>query len=678
MSPRFLFAVLLSIPAAAAGTFVPAESLRFDAAPVEIAEDCRTAKARAESALAGIANLPATARTFENTPWALDRVGWELADQTASDTFLKYVSVSSATRFAANECETLLGQFGVETYAREDLYRALKEYDAKRGVLNDEDARLLEKELLDFRRSGLDLPKATRDEVSSIRKKLVDLEAQFGRNLNEVKDYALFTKAQLAGLPEDYVSRLLREGGKYKVTLDYPDYFPFMDNATDPGARRTLEALFNNRGASLNLPLLKEVLALRLKAARLLGYPTHAAFILEQRMAKDPRTVAAFLSRLRGRLQPLAREELVVLASLKRAMEGPSSDGIIHAWDWRFYDNLLKKTKHGLDSQLIREYFPADLVTEQMLGVYQRLLGVKFTPVSGAASWHPDAKLYAVSDPGAKEPFAYFYMDLFPREGKYKHAAAFDLIKGRRLPDGTYRKPVSSIVANFDKPTTNRPSLLTHDEVETFFHEFGHIMHQILTRARHGRFSGSSTARDFVEAPSQMLENWVWDPTVLQSLSGHYKDRDKKLPEDLLERMIAAKLANTGLTNLRQLHFGSVDQLYHGIPPADTTKAYARLMKDIFLIPMSEGVHPEASFGHLMGYDAGYYGYMWSKVFAEDMFSRFKTEGVLNPAAGRRYRAEILERGSAREESDSLRAFLGREPNEEAFLESIGLKASAR
>ncbi|MDD5301698.1 MAG: Zn-dependent oligopeptidase [Elusimicrobia bacterium] len=674
MKHALLLLVLSSAASAASVPFLPASTLRYEPTAVELMEDCRSAKKRAESALEGVASMPAGSRTFDNTPWALDRIGSDLSDNTASDTFLKYVSVSSSVRDAGNECETLLGQFSVDMYSREDLYRALKEYAAKGEALTGESKRLVDKELLDFKRSGLELPKDKRQEVTDLRKKLVELEATFGKNINEYKDFALFDKSELDGLPEDFVARLEKVDGKYKVGLDYPDYFPFMENSSNPAARRTMEAKFDDRAARLNLSVLKEVLALRLKAANLLGYPSHAAFILEDRMAKDPKTVAAFVARLRKKLKILGADELETLKALKFVFEGRASDGRFNAWDWRYYDNQLKKAKYSVDNQKIKEYFPADYVTEQMLGVYQKLLGLKFREVTDAGTWHPDVKLFEITDAAGGEPIAYFYLDLFPREGKYKHAAAFSMITGRALPDGRYQKPVSSMVANFNKSTKDRPSLLTHDEVETFFHEFGHIMHQTLTKARYGRFAGSATARDFVEAPSQMLENWVWDREVLQSLSGHYLDHSKKLPNELLDRMLAAKNVNSGLVNLRQLLFGSVDQLYHGTPPSDTTKAYARLAKDISMIPMSEGTHPEASFGHLMGYDAGYYGYLWSKVYAEDMFSRFKAEGVLNSALGRRYRTEILERGSSRDEMESLKAFLGREPNENAFLESIGLK----
>jgi Zn-dependent oligopeptidase len=674
MKHALFLLVLPSVASAAPLPFIPASTLRYELTAAELMEDCRSAKKRAESSLEAVARMPAGGRTFENTPWALDQIAAELSDETASDTFLKYVSISSTVRDAGNECETLLGQFSADMYSREDLYRALKEYAPEGAALTGEAKRLIDKELLDFKRSGLELPEEKRRAVTDLRKKIVELESAFGKNINEYKDSATFDESELDGLPEDFVARLEKVDGKYKVGLDYPDYFPFMDNCANSASRRVMEAKYNNRASRQNLPVLAEVLALRLKAANLLGYPTHGHFILEDRMAKDPKTVAAFISRLRRKLVIPGADELATLRSLKSVFEGSASDGRFNVWDWRYYDNQLKKAKYAVDSRRIREYFPADYVTEQMLVVYQKLLGLKFRRIEDAAAWHPDVKLFEIVDAAGGEPLAYFYLDLFPREGKYKHAAAFPLIAGRQLPDGRYQKPVSSMVANFDRSTKDRPSLLTHAEVDTLFHEFGHIMHQTLTKSRYGRFSGSATARDFVEAPSQMLENWVWEREVLQSLSGHYLDHSKKLPDEILGKMLAARNVNSGLVNLRQLMYASLDQFYHGTPPSDTTAAFARLAKDIAMIPMSEGTHPEASIGHLMGYDAGYYGYLWSKVYAEDMFSRFKADGVLNPDLGRRYRTEILERGSSRDEMESLKAFLGREPSEEAFLESIGLK----
>ena len=678
MQALAVWAALFVSAAASAAPFKPAPQLDFFPSPETLDYECRAAKRRAGTALRTIATLSAVSRTLENTAESLDWALWRLSDDTASNQFLKYVSTSAAVRKAAHECETLIEKYIVGAYSRKDLYAALQEYAAKKAPLQGEAKRLLAKQLLDFKRSGLALKPRDWLRVKEIRQQLVELTGRFGKNLNEVTDSLSLYPDQLDGMPEDFIARLKKDKeGRLKVTLDYPDYFPFMNSAIDQQARRNLERLFADRAHKENLPILEKVLDLRYEAAELLGYKSHAHFVLEERMAHDPKTVSRFIKRLRKRLRPLAKKELALMRGLKKK-EGAQDPGVIHEWDWRYYDTLVRKTRYEIDQNEIKEYFPLDVVTSGMLGVYETLLGVKFRKITGASVWHPDVTLYEVKNAGwGGKVVGYFYMDLFPRAGKYKHAAAFTLVKGRRLPEGTYQKPVSAMVATFNKPRLGKPSLLTHGEhgeVETYFHEFGHIMHQILTKARYGRFSGTEVALDFVEAPSQMLENWVWQPEVLEKISGHYKDHSKKLPDDLLKKMLAARNVDSGIYNLRQLFFGQIDQNYHSARHyKDTTKEWSRLVKIIRMIPMSARTHPEASFGHLMGYDAGYYGYLWSKVFAQDMFSRFETAGVLSPAIGRIYRESILEPGSSRDATELLRAFLGRDPDESAFLNSIGL-----
>ncbi|MGH7723797.1 MAG: M3 family metallopeptidase, partial [Candidatus Eiseniibacteriota bacterium] len=254
---------------------------------------------------------------------------------------------------------------------------------------------------------------------------------------------------------------------------------------------------------------------------------------------------------------------------------------------------------------------------------------------------------------------------------------AWSMVKGEVLPNKKWQIPVSCMVCNFTKPTEKDPSLLTHDEVETYFHEFGHVMHNLLTESKYDYFSGTSVYRDFVEAPSQMLENWVWNADVLQTLSGHYQDHSKKLPRDLLDRMIEAKNLDNGLKYSRQAFFALTDMNYHTKPTTNTTDVWHDGMKNIFGIAAQPGTHEEATFGHLFGYEAGYYSYLWSEVFAADMFSRFKAEGVMNPKTGMAYRKDILAPGGSKEPMDLLKSFLGREPNQEAFLEHIGVKAGA-
>ncbi len=670
-------ALLALGPAARAAGFVPADSLDFSATPAEIARDCAQARRRAESSLAVLAALPPTARSFDNTVWALDLAVSGLSDDTASDAFLAQVAVSSATRRAARKCDALISRFDAGVYGRADLYAAVRQYARTRPALRGEDARLLEKTLQDFKRAGLDLPEPARARLRAVRARLAELEVQFARGIAEDGSSALLTRAGLAGLPEAFVAGLPREGGLYRVAAAEPGYAAFMEDADDPAARRILQEKFDDRAARTNLPLLDQALSLRLEEARLLGYPDHDAFVLEPAMAKTPRAAWRFLEGLRRRLRPQAERELAVLDGLKREREGPRA-GPVRAWDWRRYDHLLRESKGRVDA--VREYFPSDLVLARLMDEEQSLLGVRFREVPDAAVWDSSVRLFSVADAGGGPPLGYFYLDLYARPGKLPRAAAFPLIAGRLRSDGTYRTPVSALLADFDEPSPERPSLLGPGQVETLIREFGRVMQQTLTKARYGRFSGSRAARDFADAPSQALAQSAWDPGVLRSLSGWYKDRSQPLPEALADRLIAAHGVDAALKTLRQVFFAEVDQEYHGRrPPADPTRAYARLQKKVALIPMTPGTHPEASFGHLMeGYDSAYYGYLWSRSLAADMASVLRAQGPTDPGAGRRFRTEVLEKGSSRPEEESLAAFLGRAPSDAAFLKSLEPAGAAR
>ena len=288
----------------------------------------------------------------------------------------------------------------------------------------------------------------------------------------------------------------------------------------------------------------------------------------------------------------------------------------------------------------------------------------------GVTVWHPDVQSFDVYEAAGAEPFARFHMDLFPRPNKYGHAAAFTLRRGRRLPDDTYQRPVSAIVANFTKPAADQPSLLRHSEVVTLWHEFGHILHQTLTRAERSRFSGTATERDFVEAPSQMLEHWCWEPAILQRFARHY-ETSEPIPADLVERLIAAKNLDSGVIFLRQMYFATLDFAYHSPGFGGDSTAVAAALHPITGFPFPPGTHFQSGFGHLFGYDAGYYGYLWSHVFGDDMYTRFEAE----PGTGAHYRHTILERGGSIDGDQLVRDFLGREPNSDAFLRGLGLDA---
>jgi thimet oligopeptidase len=673
-APAVAAALMTSVIAGGASAQAP--STRWNWSPQSIEQAGERTLKDADRAYDALAKMPDNKRTFANTVKAMERIGALANHELSVPLFLKYVSGDAKIREAGDSLEVRTNRWAIKTQAREDLYLALKAAVKKDPPKSDVDKRLVEKMTLDFELNGLSLPKEKRDQVIALKQQISELGTRFDTNLNEAQDSLLLTKEELSGMPDSYVERLEKSAdGRYKVTVTYPDFYPFMQNSTNAAARAQLEMKFSNRAAEANLPILKEALVLRQQLAEVMGYKTFAQYATVDRMAKNPEAVMGFLDGLAAKLRPYRDNDIANLTSLKKASEGDAA-GTVTIADWRYYDNQLKKTKYSVDPEEVRQYFPLDVVTAGLQSTYQKLFDVKFDEIKPANAWHEDVQLFKVSDAKTGKTIGHFYLDLFPRPNKYGHAAAWSLVKGAVMPNGTYRTPVSAMVCNFTKPTATDPSLLGHDEVETYFHEFGHVMHNLLTQAPYSYFSGTSVYQDFVEAPSQMLENWVWDADVLQSLSGHYQDHSKKLPRDLLDRMIAAKNLDNGLKYSRQVFFALADMRYHMQPTVNTTEVWHEGMKDIFGIPASEGSHEEATFGHLFGYEAGYYSYLWSEVFAADMFSRFKAEGVMNPVTGRAYRDMILAPGGSVDPSVLLRNFLGREPNQDAFLEQIGVKAA--
>ena len=621
-----------------------------------------------------VAKAVAAPPSFEGTMLPLELAGAELVRAYGQTGFIGQVHTDEAVRDAGTEAEERIYKWRVALIFRTDLYEAVRAFagtDEANG-LTGERARLVEHWLRDFRRAGHELDADARAELERLRTRLVEVEVTFQRNINEYRDWIEVTREDLDGLPDEYVERLSPGDaeGTFRVTLDYPQLNPFLQQAHDRALRQELFEKSWRRSLDANRPLLDEALQLRRRIADVMGQPTWAHHAMELKMAKSPERVREFYGELLPALGEKVRAELDRLAD---RLHADGHDGPITAWDWRYYDEQLLRTEYGVDKDRLSEYFSLERVMDGMFALTGDVLGLDYRQVEDAKAWHDSVRLYEILDRSSGRHIAHFYADLFPRDGKFGHAAAFPLVVGHRAADGSYVAPVTAIVANMTPPSADRPSLLKHTEVETLFHEFGHVLHMSLTRAEFARFSGAETEWDFVEAPSQIMEHWTWEPSVLRRFARHFAT-DEPLSDEEIHLIRAARFVDEGIKSSIQAFYGQIDLALHAEPVAPDLDEALRRTHQITGMPYPEGTFMLAGFGHLVGgYDAGYYGYLWAEVIGDDMFSRFAAEGVTSPVVGADYRREILEPNGSCDADDLVRAFLGREPSNEAFLRLRGM-----
>ena len=643
-----------------------------------IAEQLRAADAAVEIIVA----QPADQARFESTFVALDDLLTRLETDTSLTMFMAHVSTDAAERERGQRADQDWQNWIIELTKREDLYRVLSAVAAKSGGLTGEDARLVKHVMRDFRRAGMELAPANRALLKAAQVELAALSLQYQKNLAEDDTRVPMTAEELAGVPSDVLANQPRVGDVLLVGLDGPTYIAVMENAETETSREKLWLAYKRRVGQRNVIVLEKMIQKRAEIAQLLGYDSTAESETEIRMAKNPQTVREFYARLR----PLVREKALLdfeeMRKAKREHTGnPAAE--FFPWDQMFYKRQLQMTKYAVDSRKVQEYFPLERVVDGLFSITQSLYGLQYRDItsdaksSGRKIWHDDVRLYEVLDATSGAVLGEFFIDLHPRENKYSHAAQWGLAQHKKWSDGTVQLPVAALVCNFTKPTADKPSLLTHDEVETFFHEFGHCLHTILSEGTYGKFAGTNVERDFVEAPSQMFENWVWDADVLGTFARHYKTGEP-LPREMLDGMVRARYLASAIEAEHQFYYGLVDFDYHSTSDGkvDTTEVANALFAEIELYPRIDDIAFQASFGHLAndGYTSGYYGYQWSLVYAQDMFQRFKELGMLDPQAGKYYREKILSRGGTLDGLDMVRDYLGREPSMEPYLRHLGLK----
>lgn len=665
--------------AAAAHHGVVLELPRLDWSAKAIGPEVDRILAEAEVGLNAIANQDSLYVTFDSSFAALDDVMDPVVSILNQLWLMKETRVEEEVRGACNvEVQKIDSWFVGVTY-REDLYDICQAYATRynngaRAKLVGEDMKLYSDTMRDYRRSGFDLDAATRTEVAALQNKHNELTNQFDTNITDASVVLFLTAEEMNGVPDSFLEASKQEDGTYRVRVTVtPDFATVMDNAKDEMVRKRVNIARYQVAMETNGPLLNEIVLVREQIAGKLGYANWADYKTEPKMSGTGQAAVDFCEDLVAGLEPKFQGEVTVLTKLKREETGNPAAEIMW-WDYRYYQNMLMKNEYGVDAEALRNYFKLDDVIAGMFDVYQHIFGLTFHRIETPYAWIGDLQLYVVTDAATGEPLGCFYLDLFPRTGKYNHFAQFDIQGGKRLADGRYRRPSAALVCNFTPGVGDQPALMSHYEVETIFHEFGHAMHAVLTRTKYGQFSGGAVPRDFVEAPSQMFENWVWDVDVLQRFAVDYRDPSKKIPAKLIESMKEANLATAALGYRRQMGLALSDLRMHvgGISDAGAV-CNATNSEVLFAVPPNTNF--AAYWGHLTGYDAGYYGYGWADSIAADLATAFENSPgrFLDQEVGMRLRKEIYEVGGSRSVTESVRKFLGRDSDNRAFLKQLGI-----
>jgi len=652
----------------------------WEQTPDAVETAMKNAIAKANASLDRIGAQDRSQASFKSTVVALDDVTYEASLAANRATLIKETNTNPALRTAAENAVKAFQDWAVGIDYRQDVYKAIKAFADTHPKLSGEDEKLLKETLRDYRRAGLDLPPDQRKEIEELRKELSKLGTDFETNIVKSNAPVMFSKADLDGLPESFfASPGIKTGDDvYTVMANVTWQFnTVQENAKNEATRKQLYIVHDTLAKDKNVPLLNQMLELRNQIALRLGYKSWDDYQTEVKMAKSGMNAEKYINDLVTGIQPKFDSEIAELQKLKAADTNDPKARIM-VWDWRYYSTQRDRQKYDVDKEALRAYFPFQKVLDGMFNIYQSIFGLKFEKIVAPHKWIDDLQLYLVTDSATGEPLGMFYLDMFPREGKFNHFAQFVIISGKLLPDGKYQRPTVALLCNFPPASGDAPSLMTHQDVETLFHEFGHALHSIVTRAKYGRFAGTNVPGDFVEAPSQMLQNWVWDKKVLDTFAADYRDASKKIPADIVKKLNDAKLADAGVLYRRQFAFASLDLALHDPHPEempyDCVAISNPILEKVFL-PIDPSTTFVSYFGHLNGYDAGYYGYAWADAIAADMATVFEKakDGYLDKQAGMKLRREIYEPGDSRDVNESIEKFLGRKQSIDPFLKKIGI-----
>jgi len=639
-------------PVPVAKTKSPDEMIVWDTV-AEVTEACDAHLKKAEGLKAKILATK-EARSLENTLNPLNEILIQMDRIMPRSELIANVHPQKDVRQAAEICEKKAKKFLSGLMLDRSLFEALK--SVKADDLDTQTKRFQKHLLRDYRRSGVDRDEATRAKLASLDAEIVELGQNFTRNIREDKRFIEVTEKELEGLPADFLASRRKEGQKkIRITTDYPDFFPVQSYAKSEKVRKALYKEYLTRAFPKNEAILKSILEKRHQYATTLGYSDFGEYNAEDKMVKNRKVVADFIAKVTKLAKPRMKADLKEI--LKRKKKDNRRARKVGSWDRFYYVKRIKAEKFGVDPAEVRSYFEFVQVKKGILALSQELFGVTFKKVEDAKVWHPSVETYNVFE-GDKQ-VARFYLDLHPREGKYGHAAEFPIfsgIEGKQMP-------MASLVTNFPDPSKSKgPALTEHHQVITFFHEFGHLMHQLLSgNKRWVTQAGITCEWDFVEAPSQILEEWAWDAEVLSRFAKHHKSGEV-IPPALVEKMRKAKAFGKGVHVMRQMFYAALSYTYHSTDPKklNLMKTLKKVQKGYSPYPHHKGTAVYANFGHLYGYSSMYYTYMWSLVLAKDLYTRFAKEGLLNKETAMAYRKAIMAPGGTVDAVDMVKNFLGR------------------
>ncbi len=626
------------------------------------------------------------APTFENTIVALEHAGRTLSKVEGIFFNLLEADTDDEMQEIAEKVSPMLTEYSMYISLNEELFSKVKAVYEQRESLNLEkdQQRLLEDTYKSFARNGANLSAEDKETYSKWAEELSLLSLQYSKNvLAATNAYTLNVtdESQIADLPEfvkEAAAALAKEKGAegWMFDLSYPSYGPFLKFSGNRELKRQMYMAYNTKavgGENDNLEIVKQIVDLRIKIANILGYATYADYAIEERMAKTPQTVQEFITKLLDPSLPAARREVAEIRdyAFKNGFDGEE----LQPWDFSYWSEKYRDALYSISDEQLKPYFQLENCIDAVFDLAHRLYGVNFTERKDIPGYHKDVKVYDVCDENG-EHLALFYADFFPRESK-RGGAWMTEFRGQSIIDGVENRPFISIVTNFTKPTPTTPSLLTHDELTTFLHEFGHSLHGMLAQGRYESLCGTNVSRDFVELPSQIMENWAYEPEYLDTFAKDYKTGET-IPAELIDKIVAAKNYLAAYSQVRQLQFGIIDMAWHtltALPEEGTIAFEKQALAASNVMPSIPECCISSSFGHIFsgGYSAGYYSYKWAEVLEADAFSLFKEKGIFNREVSDSFRENILSKGSSDDEAVLYRNFRGHDPEPEALLEKLGI-----